>query len=172
MYAYNYMCVCNYVCIHVFMLVHMHANVYAYRHSLYACIRTCRHTWIHACIHTYINIYIHIHIHTHMHTYTHAYIIFVFTEGFVLVRGGLEGFVRGGFCPFPLLPEYIRYNRKLNITFYFRFHMTCMIQKVNKSMTSHALDTPPPVTTCHTFSDPSPSSVTYFMDGPKDSDPE
>src|SRR6218665_808145 len=25
---------------------------------------------------------------------------------------------------------------------------------------------PPPVTNCHTFSDPSPSSVTYFMDGP------
>ena len=23
----------------------------------------------------------------------------------------------------------------------------------------------PPVTNCHTFSDPSPSSVTYFMDG-------
>ena len=24
----------------------------------------------------------------------------------------------------------------------------------------------PPVTNCHTFSDPLPSSVTYFMDGP------
>ena len=24
----------------------------------------------------------------------------------------------------------------------------------------------PPVTNCHTFSDPVPSSVTYFMDGP------
>jgi len=24
----------------------------------------------------------------------------------------------------------------------------------------------PSVTNCHTFSDPSPSSVTYFMDGP------
>ena len=34
----------------------------------------------------------------------------------------LEGFVRGGFCPPPLLSEYIRYNRKLNITFNFRFH--------------------------------------------------
>ena len=35
------------------------------------------------------------------------------------------------------------------------------------SMTSHALD--PPVTNCHTFSDPlhPPSSVTYFMDGPE-----
>src|SRR6218665_1668575 len=32
----------------------------------------------------------------------------------------LEGFVRGGFCPFPLLSEYICYNRKLNITLNFR----------------------------------------------------
>jgi len=31
---------------------------------------------------------------------------------------------------------------------------------------SHTLD-PPTVTNCHTFSDPSPSGVTYFMDGPK-----
>ena len=29
----------------------------------------------------------------------------------------LEGFVRGGFCPFPLLSEYICYNRKLNILY-------------------------------------------------------
>src|SRR6218665_2465822 len=28
----------------------------------------------------------------------------------------LEGFVRGGFCPYPLLSEYICYNRKLKIT--------------------------------------------------------
>ena len=34
------------------------------------------------------------------------------------------------------------------------------------SATSHALDPPSPVTNCHTFSDPSPSSVTYFLDGP------
>src|SRR6218665_1802916 len=33
------------------------------------------------------------------------------------------GFVRGGFCPFPLLSEYICYNRKLNITVNFMFHM-------------------------------------------------
>ena len=45
----------------------------------------------------------------------------------VLVRGFcqgvfcLEGFVRGGFCPFPLLPEYICYNRKFNITLNFMF---------------------------------------------------
>src|SRR6218665_4004439 len=53
-------------------------------------------------------------------------------EGFF--RGGfcLEGFVRvvfvwkvlfGWFCPSSLLSEYIRYNRKLNITFNFRFHL-------------------------------------------------
>src|SRR6218665_2445992 len=35
----------------------------------------------------------------------------------------LKGFVRGGFCLSPLLSENIRYNRKLNITFNFRFHM-------------------------------------------------
>src|SRR6218665_3744942 len=34
----------------------------------------------------------------------------------------LEGFAQGGFCPFPLLSEYICYNRKLNITFNFMFH--------------------------------------------------
>src|SRR6218665_1683623 len=35
------------------------------------------------------------------------------------------------------------------------------------SVTSHALNPPPStVTNCHTFSDPSPTSVTYFMDGP------
>src|SRR6218665_860524 len=35
----------------------------------------------------------------------------------------LGGFFRGGFCPFPLLSEYICYNRKLNITLNFIFHM-------------------------------------------------
>jgi len=37
----------------------------------------------------------------------------------------LEGFVRGGFCPFPFLSEYICYNRKvgLNIILNFMFHM-------------------------------------------------
>src|SRR6218665_3526745 len=75
----------------------------------------------------------------------------------------LEGLVRGGFCPSPLLSEYIHYNRKLNITFNFRFHM---YEILLKSLTSHALGPPPPVTNCHTFLDPSPSSVTYFMDGP------
>src|SRR6218665_3950441 len=35
----------------------------------------------------------------------------------------LEGFVWGGFCPFPFLSECICYNRKLNITLNFMFHM-------------------------------------------------
>src|SRR6218665_3707607 len=35
----------------------------------------------------------------------------------------LGGFVRGGFCPFPLLSEYICYNRKLKVTLNFPFHM-------------------------------------------------
>src|SRR6218665_953381 len=33
------------------------------------------------------------------------------------------GFVRVGFCPFPLLSQYICYNKKLNITLNFMFHM-------------------------------------------------
>src|SRR6218665_2333669 len=34
-----------------------------------------------------------------------------------------EVFVRIGFCPLPLLSQYICYNRKLNITLNFMFHM-------------------------------------------------
>src|SRR6218665_2755842 len=57
----------------------------------------------------------------------------VFWPGFFC----LEGFVRGGFCSSPLLSEFIRYNRKLNIIHNFRFHM---YGKYNlKSVTSHAL---------------------------------
>src|SRR6218665_2541843 len=33
------------------------------------------------------------------------------------------GFCPLGFCPFPLLSQYICYNRKLNITLNFMFHM-------------------------------------------------
>src|SRR6218665_2046708 len=54
----------------------------------------------------------------------HAY-IHVFTGVFCL-----EGFVRGGFCPSRLLSEYIHYNRKLNITFNFSFHMYEIFLKV------------------------------------------
>src|SRR6218665_2570051 len=76
---------------------------------------------------------------------------------------GLEGFVRSGFCPFLLLSQYICYNRKLNITLNFMFNM---YDKKCISMTSHALDPHHPVTNCHTYSYPLPSSVTYFMEGP------
>src|SRR6218665_708750 len=72
-------------------------------------------------------------------------------RGFVLIGGGfcsgvclgffgLEGFIRGGFCPSPLLSEYIHYNIKLNITCNFRFHM---YEIFCKSVTSHALGPPP-----------------------------
>src|SRR6218665_2427137 len=102
-----------------------------------------------------------------MHTYMFLQGVCVSSRGFLF--GGLsgvfclEGFVRGGFCPSSLLSEYIHYNKKLNITFNFRFHM---YEICCKSVTSHALGPSSPVTNCHTFSDPSPSSVTYFMDGP------
>src|SRR6218665_3336631 len=57
------------------------------------------------------------------------------TNSLSIVRGGicpggfvrgvfcLEGFVRRGFCQFPLLSEYICYNKKVNITLNFMFHM-------------------------------------------------
>src|SRR6218665_2520902 len=62
----------------------------------------------------------------------------------------LEGFAPGWFCPFPLLSEYICYNRKLNITLNFMFHM---YDKKIISVTSHA---PDPPSLRHTFSDPPP----------------
>jgi len=76
---------------------------------------------------------------------------------------GLEGFVRGGFCPFLLLSQYICYNRELNITLNFMFNM--YDKKLYKRDVTCAW--PPP---CHKLSHllgpPPPSSVTYFMDGP------
>src|SRR6218665_794376 len=98
-----------------------------------------------------------------MHTYICLYKeIYLSLRGFL--SGGFchEGFVRGSFCPSPLLSEYIHYNRKLNITFNFRFHM---YEKNLKSVMSHALGGPPIL--CHKLSHflrppPTPSSVTYF----------
>ena len=81
----------------------------------------------------------------------------------IFVRGvchgvfSLEGFVPCGFCPFPLLSEYICCNRTVNITLNFMFHM---YDKKCISVTSPASD--PPSRT----PGPLPSSVTYFMDGP------
>src|SRR6218665_493344 len=48
----------------------------------------------------------------------------------------LEGFVWGDFYPFHLLSEYTCYDRKLNITLNFMFHM---YNKKFISVTSHAL---------------------------------
>src|SRR6218665_2898504 len=66
----------------------------------------------------------------------------------------LEGFVRGGFCPFSLLSEYICYNRKVNITLNFMFHM--YDTKMYKRDVTMLLTPLLPVTNCHTFSDPLP----------------
>src|SRR6218665_2970827 len=75
----------------------------------------------------------------------------------VFVRGFcLEGFVWGSFCPFPLLSEYLRFNRKLNITLNLRFHMydkiflkydvtcTCSWITLPCHKLSHFLGPPPP----------------------------
>jgi len=73
-----------------------------------------------------------------------------------LFGGFVHGFfLSGRFCSrwflsIPLLSEYLHDNRKLTITFNFTFHMT----KICKSVTSHALGPPFPVTNCHTFSAP------------------
>src|SRR6218665_887182 len=63
----------------------------------------------------------------------------------------LEGFVRGGFCPFPLLSEYICYNRKLKIT----LHVNFVFHMYDKKFVTCSLP-PLPVPNCHTFSDPLP----------------
>src|SRR6218665_908657 len=77
----------------------------------------------------------------------------------------LWGFFSGGFCqgsfvwkvlsevvlPFPILPEYICYIKKLNITLNFMFRMHN--KKIYKCDVTCSLP-PPPVTNCHTFADP------------------
>src|SRR6218665_1045322 len=64
------------------------------------------------------------------------------TNSISIVRGGFcpGGFVRVGFVRSPLLSQYICYNRKLNITLNFMFHM---YDKICISVTSHAR--PPPL---------------------------
>ena len=86
-----------------------------------------------------------------------------------IVHGGFcqgvfcrEGFVRGDFCPYLLLSEYICYNRKLKITLNFMFHMYDKFFYKRDVTCSWPLP-------CHKlsrFSDPLLPSVTYFMDGP------
>ena len=55
----------------------------------------------------------------------YIYLYQLFLSGGV-VRGSFVWKVLSGvaFCPFPLLSECICYNRKLNITLNFRFHMS------------------------------------------------
>src|SRR6218665_3964130 len=84
--------------------------------------------------------------------------------------GGLSGgllsrrFRPGWFLSVLILSEYICYDRKLNITLNFMFHM--YDKKIYKCDVTCSLP-PSPVKNCHAFSDPlPPSSVTYFMDGP------
>src|SRR6218665_1627772 len=93
-----------------------------------------------------------------MHTNMSLQGVCVSSWGFLFVglSGGfcLEGFVRGGFCSSPLLSEYIHYNRKLNITLNFRFHM---YEIFVKSVTSHALGPPSRLSqTVTPFRTPSP----------------
>src|SRR6218665_1429538 len=76
-----------------------------------------------------------------------------------LLFGGLSGgllsgrFRPGWFLSVPLLSEYINYNRKLNITFNFRFNMyeiflkcdvTCSWTLSSCHKLSHLLGPPPP----------------------------
>src|SRR6218665_2566627 len=85
------------------------------------------------------------------------------TNSISIVRVGFcpGGFVRVGFCPFPLLSQYVCYNRKLNITLISCF--ICMI-KICISVRSHALTPPPCHKLSHLLGPPPPSGVTYFMD--------
>ena len=57
----------------------------------------------------------------------------------------------------PLRSEYFCYNRKLNITLNFRFHMYAKkFISVTEDQMSQASRPPPPVTNCYTISDPLP----------------
>src|SRR6218665_514511 len=85
----------------------------------------------------------------------------VSVRGFVWVFFYLEGFIRGGFCPPPLLSEYIHYNRKINITFNFRFHMYEIFLKCDVICSW----TPSPYHKLSHLGPPPLSSVTYFMNG-------
>ena len=93
-----------------------------------------------------------------MHTYICLYReVSLSSQGF-LSRGFywslLSGrFYSGWFLSVPLLSEYISYNRKLNITFTFRFHM---YEKEFEKCDVTCSWISSPVINCHTFSDPLP----------------
>src|SRR6218665_1957471 len=91
-----------------------------------------------------------------MHTYICLYREVCLSSYGFLSMGFVWECLSGRFCSgvvlsVPLLPEYIRYNRKLNITFNFRF---LMYENNLKIVTSHALG--PLLCHSHTFSDPLP----------------
>ena len=83
----------------------------------------------------------------------------VLSEGLLIVWKVLSGvvFVHSPFC------QNTCYNRKLNITLNFMFHM---YDKKSISVTSHALYPHPLSQTVTPSRTPPPSSVTYFVDGP------
>src|SRR6218665_594543 len=77
----------------------------------------------------------------YMHMHTDIYLNTGLVRGGFCLGGFALGFLSGRFClgwllSVPLLSEYSHYNRKLNITFNFRFHM---YEFLLKSVTSHAL---------------------------------
>src|SRR6218665_797312 len=96
-----------------------------------------------------------------MHTYLCLYMgICLSSRGFFPVFS-LISFFRGVFCPSPLPSEYIRYNRKLNSTFNFRFYMHKMFLKCDVTCSWTLCPLSQTVTPSRNLS---PSSVTYFMD--------
>src|SRR6218665_1561650 len=102
-----------------------------------------------------------------VHAYIHTY---VFTRRFVLVCGGVsESFVRD-FFTWKVLSGVV-YVHPPSVIIHplqqkAKHHYRCnMYETFSKSVTSHVLEPLPSVTNCHTFSDPSPSSVTYFING-------
>ena len=70
------------------------------------------------------------------------------TNSISIVRGGFCPGVLSGFsfCPFPLLSQYICYNRKLNITLNFMFHMN------DKNLYKHDVTISWPPSPCHKLS--------------------
>src|SRR6218665_422877 len=103
-----------------------------------------------------------------MHTYMSLQGVCVSSRQFLfgaLSGAFLSGRLRPGwFLSVPLLSEYIHYNRKLNITFNIRFHMYELFLKCDITCSW----TPSPCCKLsHLLGPPSPSSVTYFMDGPQ-----
>src|SRR6218665_2957429 len=68
------------------------------------------------------------------------------------------GLLSGRFCPgwFLSVPQSVRIHLlRQKVRHHFKFHVS-YVRYQNLCVTSHALYPPPPVTNCHTFSDPLP----------------